>query len=428
MNYLYNLLLYLLTPVLIARLIFRGIKNSAYFRRWPERFARKRFEQHDHTIWVHAVSVGEVKATVPLVKAIQKDYPQCYFLITTMTPTGAQQVVESFAGKVEHRYVPYDYPGAVSRFLEQAAPVMAVVMETEIWPNLIRITRSRNIPLFYANVRLSQRSYLGYKKFSRFLAPLLARVNGFSVQATADAERMKQLGASPEMVTVTGSIKFEIRLRASVQEISKVTRREWGVDRKVWVAGSTRAGEEELLLTAFDRLKQKLPNLLLVLVPRHPERFNSVAKICEKSGYKIIRRSVSSGDVAPNVDIYIGDTMGELQLFYAAADVVYVGGSLVPTGGHNILEASAVGAPVIFGPHMFNFVDISQLTIERRAGIQVSNVAELESAVEKYFADAELRFSTGENGKKLVEENRGALEKTAAMLSPCLSEVFSPGK
>ncbi|MFC1664627.1 3-deoxy-D-manno-octulosonic acid transferase, partial [Pseudomonadota bacterium] len=212
-----------------------------------------------------------------------------------------------------------------------------------------------------------------------------------------------------------------------VQEIAKVTRREWGVDRKVWVAGSTRPGEEELLLTVFNRLKQKLPELLLVLAPRHPERFNSVTKLCEKSGFKTLRRSASPGEVASNVDIYIGDTMGELQLFYAAADVVYVGGSLVPNGGHNILEACAVGVPVIFGPHMFNFVDISQLTIERRAGTQVSNVNELELTVARYFADPELRFSAGENGKKLVEENRGALERTVAMLSPCLNKVVSAG-
>lgn len=366
------------------------------------------------------MSVGEVKAAAPLVQSIKREYPQVHILVTTMTPTGAQQVKDSLGEQATHKYIPYDFPGAVRRFLKQVKPLLVIVMETEIWPNLIRYTRARNIPLVYANVRLSERSFLGYKRFTSLLRPLLSQVNGFAVQSKADAERMKLLGASSDAVRVTGSIKFEIRLPASLQEIAKVLRREWGVDRRVWVAGSTREGEEELVLTVYDRLKQKLPDLLLVLVPRHPERFNSVVKICLRSGFKIVRRSGSKGDVTANTDIYIGDTMGELQLFYAAADVVFVGGSLVPTGGHNVLEACAVGVPVVFGSHMFNFMDISHLTVERGAGTQVQNVDDLKIAVEKYLSDADLRFSAGEKGKELVEENRGALVQTMALLTPHL--------
>lgn len=428
MIYLYNLVVYLLFPILVLRLIFRGLKNPAYFLRWTERFALAEYTYHQHTVWIHAVSVGEVKAAVPLVQSIRRKYSQVHILITTMTPTGAQQVFDSLGEQATHRYVPYDFPGAVRRFLNQVQPVIAIVMETEIWPNLIRYTCDRNVPLVYANVRLSERSYLGYKRFVSFLAPLLSQVSGLAVQAQADAERMKRLGASADAVKVTGSIKFEIRLPASLQEIAKVTRRELGKNRRVWVAGSTRDGEEELVLAAFKTLKAKLSDLMLVLVPRHPERFNSVVKLCERSGYKIVRRSLPHNDVSADTDIYIGDTMGELQLFYAAADVVFVGGSLVPMGGHNVLEACAVGVPVVFGPHMLNFLDISQFTVERGAGTMVQNVDELVIAVEKYFNDADLRFAAGEQGKLMVEENRGALVQTMALLTPHLNSALLTGQ
>ena len=420
MIYLYNSVIYLFSPIIVLRLVFRGFKNSAYFLRWSERFAWNKIPHHENTVWIHAVSVGEVKAATPMIQSIRRQHPKVHFLVTTMTATGAQQVKTSLGDQATHQYIPYDFPGAVRRFLKQVQPLLVIVMETEIWPNLIRTTRARNIPLVYANVRLSERSYLRYKRFSSLLGPLLALVNGFAVQSQADAERVKLLGASLDAVRVTGSIKFEIRLPASLQEIAKVLRREWGVDRRVWVAGSTREGEEQLVLTVYGRLKQKLSDLLLVLVPRHPERFNSVAKMCQSSGLKIVRRSESEGNLASDADVYIGDTMGELQMFYAAADVVFVGGSLVPTGGHNVLEACAAGVPVVFGPHMFNFLDISYLTVERGAGTQVQNVYDLEKAVENYFSDADLRFSAGEKGKQLVEENRGALVQTLALLTPYL--------
>jgi len=422
--YLYNLVVYLFFPVLILRLILRGFRNPAYFQRLAERFALAGYSYQKNTVWIHAVSVGEVKAAVPLIQSIRREYSQVHILITTMTPTGAQQVIDSLGGEVTHRYVPYDFPGAVRRFLNQVQPVIVIVMETEIWPNLIRYTCARNIPLVYANVRLSERSYLGYKRFVGLLGPLLSQVSGFAVQAQADAERMKRLGASADAVKVTGSIKFEIRLPASLQEIAKVIRRELGEDRRVWVAGSTRDGEEELVLAAYKILKAKVSDLLLVLVPRHPERFSSVTRLCEKSDFKSVRRSSPDNIVSPDTDIYIGDTMGELQLFYAAADVVFVGGSLVPMGGHNVLEACAVGVPVVFGPHMLNFLDISEFTVERGAGTMVQNVDELVIAVEKYFSDADLRFAAGERGKQMVEENRGSLVQTMALLAPHLNSAL----
>lgn len=416
---LYSALLYLLVPAAVLRLLLRGLRNRGYWSRWGERFGYVAPAAGPGVIWVHAVSVGEVKAAVPLLRALQEHAPGG-LLVTTMTPTGSAQLRQQLGDSVAHCYAPYDIPGAVNRFLDRVRPAALVIMETEIWPNMIRLTRRRGIPVALANVRISRRSARGYRRLRPLLRRVLAKVSAFAVQTEADAERLADLGAPRQRLTVTGSIKFEVRLPASLIEVADLTRSEWGRERRVWVAGSTREGEEELVLRAYDAVRRRDPSVLLVLVPRHPERFASVARLCRRRGFHVVRRTESPGALDAGVDVYLADTMGELPLFYAAADIAFVGGSLVEAGGHNVLEPCALGVPVIFGPHMFNFLEISRMTLERGAGVQVAGTDELAETVERLLHDANLRFRIGEAGRRMVEENRGSLARTMEVLGPLL--------
>ncbi len=417
MRFIYSLLLYLLVPWVLTRLAWRGLQNRGYWRRWGERFGFVPRLQGP-VIWLHAVSVGEVRASAPLVKALNRDYPGYTILITTMTPTGAATVSELFGDSVAHCYVPYDLPTSVWRFLNRTRPRLALIMETEIWPNLFHQCRKRNIPLVLANVRMSEKSARGYRRFAGFTRATLANVSRVGVQTESDAERMHALGAA--QVEVTGSIKFEMDVPADLVAKAAVLRSGFG-ERPVWVAASTRVGEEEQVLDAFARLRERIPRLLLVLVPRHPERFDTVAKLCHQRGFRIERRSEHKDGVAPDTAILLGDTMGEMLLFHAAADVSYIGGSLVPLGGQNLLEAAAVGTPAVFGPHMFNFSDISRMALERGAGRQVQDAAELTSAVAGYVENPAVRNAAGEAGQRMVAENRGALARTLALVRQALT-------
>lgn len=412
MRYIYSLLLYLLLPWALLRLAWRGLRNRGYWRRWRERFG---FVPHlsTPTIWVHAVSVGEVRASAPLVKALLNDYPGHRILMTTMTPTGSATVRELFGNTVAHCYVPYDLPTAVWRFLNRSQPRLALIMETELWPNLFHHCHVRAIHLVLANVRLSEKSARGYRRFASLTHDTLAKVHVVGAQATEDAERMRELGA--RAVEVTGNIKFEMEIPADLAAKGARLRDGFG-SRPVWIAASTREGEEPLVLHAFKRLRGHFPSLLLVLVPRHPERFEYVAKLCTQHGFTVERRSAHSSSVAPDTSILLGDSMGELLLFYSAADVAFIGGSLVPLGGQNLLEAAALAVPVVFGPHMFNFREITRMTLERGAGRQVNNATELADAVAEYIKDSDARRAAGEAGRRMVADNRGALAKTLALV------------
>lgn len=415
MKYLYTLFLYLFLPVILLRLVIRGFRNPDYWHRWGERFGWGIVDMRSD-IWIHAVSVGETRAAAPLIQALLARNGGS-ILVTTMTPTGSDEVRRLFGGSVRHCYAPYDYPGAVGRFLDAVRPKTTIIMETEIWPNIISRCSGRGIPILFANLRLSERSFNKYSKVSGFIGAILREVSKFAVQSARDSRHLQALGALPEAVEITGSIKFDVRIPASLTEVAQVLRREWGRERRVWIAGSTHEEEDEMVLGVYRKLRDKYPDLILVIVPRHPERFAPVTRLMKKSGLNVVCRSEAKHDLT-DTDIYVGDTMGELTLLYAASDVATVGGSLIRHGGHNVLEPCALGIPVVFGPHMFNFMQISQLVLERGAGIQVEDESELLDAVDGYLGDPYKRFSTGEAGRKLIEENKGALDKTLALFSP----------
>jgi 3-deoxy-D-manno-octulosonic-acid transferase len=417
MRLIYSAILILLIPLALARLLWRGLSSRGYWQRLGERFGWVP-PMAGPVIWLHAVSVGEVRAVAPLVRGLQEQYPGHRILITSMTPTGSDTARALFGASVAHCYVPYDLPTAVWRFLQRTRPRLALIMETELWPNLFHQCHRRGIPLVLANVRMSEKSARGYRRFAGFTRATLANVSRVGAQTEADAERVHALGAA--QVEVTGSIKFEMEVPAKLAAQAAVLRSGCG-ERPVWVAASTREGEEELVLDAFARLRTRLPPLLLVLVPRHPERFDSVAKLCQQHGLRLERRSERQDGVAPDTAILLGDTMGELLLFHAAADVSFIGGSLVPLGGQNLLEAAAVGTPVVFGPHMFNFSDISRMALERGAGRQVQDATELADAVADYLEHPAARKAAGVAGQRMVSENRGALAKTLALLRPLLT-------
>jgi 3-deoxy-D-manno-octulosonic-acid transferase len=416
----YTLLLYLLVPAVLLRLVARGWRNPAYWRRWGERFGRIA-PLEGRVIWLHAVSVGEVRAAAPLARALLERRPAHRLLVTTTTPTGSDQVRALFGERVAHCYVPYDLPSAVRRFLDRARPEAALIMEAELWPNLFAACRARGIALMVANARLSERSLHRYRRLARFAATTVGDVGALAAQSEADAGRLRQLGARPGTVHVTGSIKFEIDLPASLREAGEFLRGQWGRERSVWIAASTHEDEEEAVLAAYGALRRRIPRLLLVLVPRHPERFATVARLARKAGYRLARRSEQSGALDPAVEVLLGDTMGELQLLYLAADVAFIGGSLVRgPGGHNLLEAAAAGLPVVFGPHMFNFEEASRLALESGAGVQVRDSAELTEAVGGYLEQPERRAAAGEAARHMVENHRGALARNLRLIEGLL--------
>ena len=376
---------------------------------------------HD-TLWIHAVSVGETQAALPLIKALQQRYPQMTLVVTTTTPTGSARVRAALGDTVFHVYAPYDLPGAVRRFLQRTRPRVAIIMETELWPNLIHGCQKHGIPVIVANARLSARSAAGYQRVAGLTREALQNITVIAAQAQADAQRFIALGADPARVRITGNIKFDITLAADLQQRAAALRHTWGAQRPVWIAASTHANstssEDEQVLTAFAAVRLVLPDALLILVPRHPERFAKVTALCRKSGYNVWLRSEQKPyDASP--DIFIGDSMGELMLFYAASDVAFVGGSLVAHGGHNLLEPAALGIPVITGPHTFNFADISRMLLQADAARQANNAAELAAVVITFLQNDALRHTTGEKGRRLIEQNRGALEKLMTVIGEC---------
>ena len=421
MRLVYLILSYLAAPFFLGFLIWRGFHSRAYWARFGERFGFGGPRLSTPSVWIHAVSVGEVQAAAALVRALQIGYPGVPIVITTMTPTGAQLVKDLFGDSVTQWYVPYDLPGAVVRFFDCIKPKLAIVIETEIWPNLFNECGRRGVPLVLASARISPRSVVRYRWVVSLFREALSHGIVIAAQSEKDAERFRSIGAHPARTHVTGNIKFDFELSPRVKADGEKFRRDHAPDRPVWVAASTHENEETQVLDAFDRLRKRVRDSLLILVPRHPERFASVGQLLKRRGYTFARRS--NGE-APSVDteVFLVDTLGELSEFYAAADVAFVGGSLVPVGGHNLLEPAALGIPSLTGPHCYNAEDIAELLIDVGACHIITDPASLAAALEDYFRNPDRRRRDGERGRKAVRDNRGTLDRLMALLSPLLAE------
>ncbi len=410
---LYTWLLRLAVPWVAVRLLLRGFRNRDYWRRLPERLGFISAPPAAGAVWVHAVSVGEVRASAPLVRALRARHA---VVLTAMTPTGVATARALFGADVVHGYVPYDYPSAVRRFLGRVRPSLVVILEKELWPNLVHFSRARGVPVCVANAQLGADSLRAWRRAPRLAAETFGAIDAFAAQTRADAERLVQAGARPERVQVVGSIKFEFAPSDDARARAAALRHAWGAARPVWLAASTHEGEEDAALAAHAALARQFPGLLLVLVPRHPERFDAVVRLCERQGFSVARRSRAPGPLAADVQVLVGDTLGELPLFYGASDVAFVGGSLVPAGGHNFLEAAAFGVPAVFGPDMFNIEQIARQAVASGAATSIAHGGQLAQAVANYLADPARRTAAGTAGKRLVEENRGALARTVAMI------------
>jgi len=425
MIFLYRVLLNLAIPFVVISLVLRGFKNAAYWGRWKERFGFvpddiKRVGKFD--LWIHAVSVGEARAATPLINRLLNEQPDCRILLTTTTPTGSAMVKMMLHEKVSHCYFPYDLYWTIRRFVNSINAQTVLIMETEIWPNMIRAVKKTGSTLVYTNVRLSERSYLRYAKVANFTKQTLDYVDHFAVQGKLDRQHLELLGVEKDKISETGSIKFDVYVPPSLRESAEVMRRQLGQDRLIWIAGSTREGEESKILSAYRHLKKEFPSLLLVLVPRHPERFDYMARKIQRRGLHCARRTEGHAEIASDIDVYLGDTMGELSLMYACSDVAFVGGSLVPLGGQNILEPCALGVPVVFGPHMFNFPDISRWTIKEGAGKMVQSEEELQEVLAQLLANPSLRDEIGGNGVRFIQAHRGALEKNYELIEGLTSQ------
>lgn len=415
----YTLLYHLLLPVVFVRLWLRGHRAPLYRKRWAERLGVFQAPSHRKGLWVHSVSVGETIAATPLIKQIQLAYPDLPITITTMTPTGSERVKALFGDSVFHVYVPYDTPGAVKRFLRRVEPRLALVMETELWPNLVHHCSLREVPVLIANARLSERSARGYGHFGKLTRDMLSKVSAIAAQGEDDGQRFVELGLAKERLHITGSVKFDIRIENGLLDKGVQLRGEWGAQRPVLIAASTHQGEDEQVLEAFRTVLTVHPDVLLVLVPRHPERFKDVAELCRTQGFESVLRSTGE-NLTASTQILVGDTMGEMMLLFSASDIAFVGGSLVSTGGHNFLEPAALGMPVLSGPHVFNFTDISQMLVTAGGMIQVENAQQLAAKVNEWLENPAQLGEVGKAARSVVESNRGAQQRLFELIAPYL--------
>jgi len=418
MRYIYNFLFYLLLPLLPLRLYLRSRKNPAYLKNWGERFAHYSTLSLKNSIWLHAVSLGEAIAAIPLIKQLQDAYPNKNIVITTMTPTGREKIKATFPESVFIFYVPYDYPQAVKRFLEHIEPNLLIIMETELWPNLIYYTAKRHVPILLVNARLSLNSFLGYNRIKSFISKVLNNITVIAAQSKEDGNRFIQLGFPSEKLHITGNIKFDIDISQNILKEAQIVIEQWKLDktRPIWIAASTHKGEEEKVLKAARKILEKLPNALLILVPRHPERFEEVITLCNQQGFNTIQYSKNETCTA-KTQVIIGDVIGKLLMFYNIAQVAFVGGSLVPTGGHNLLEPAALDIPVVTGSSLANFQEISELLFNAGAAVLVRDELQLAKAILKLLIHDKRRAELVAAAKKVVAKNKGALTKIMRLIA-----------
>ena len=415
---LYSLVIRLALPISLYYLIWRGLRQREYFDRWSERFALYRGHGLGGCLWIHAVSVGEVNAAAPLLDALRQRHPGQTLLVTTTTPTGSARVRALWGDSVRHVYLPYDLPGAVRNFLAHFQPRLALVMETEIWPNLFAELERREVPVIIANARLSERSLKGYRPIAPLVRNTMATIDYVAAQSAADALRYRKLGAREASVSITGNLKYDLPLPEGVVEQARLWRQDWG-ERPVWIAASTHPDEEDVVLDAHRAVLVEYPNALLLWAPRQPERFAAVAAACVRAGF---RAGLRREDGLPGLDteVFVIDTLGELMAFYAASDVAFVGGSLQEIGGHNLLEPAALGVPAVVGPHTFNFQEITELLIAAGAVQRVTDAASLSKKIAQLIRHPGERRRRGAAGQARIAIEHGALARTLALIDRCL--------
>ena len=410
---LYSLLFYLAQPLVWIRLAWRARKQPEYLQHLGERYGFYRQKPAAPLLWLHVVSVGETRAAEPLIKALLDEYPAHSLLLTHMTPTGRAtggELLAKYGERLCQAYLPYDLPDACGRFLDHFKPQLGLLMETELWPNLIAAAKTRSIPLALVNARLSARSQRGYQRFPKLIRPALASLQMVAAQTAADAERLIAIGA--QNVSAVGNIKFDVTPSPEKRALGEQWRASLG-SRPIWLAASTREGEEALILDAFARIKR--PGLLLLLVPRHPQRFAEIAAMVQERGLVLCRRSDS---VLPTdqTQVWLGDSMGEMPAYYSVADIALIGGTLLPFGGQNLIEAAACGCPVLVGPHTFNFAQATEDSIACGAARRISNAEDAATAVEALQEDRETLRGMRNAAMTFSQAHRGATARTMAMI------------
>lgn len=415
---LYTLLLVLLLPYMLFHLLWRSRRQPEYRRHIGERFGFYRGKPAAPLIWLHAVSVGETRAAVPLVAQLEARYPRHRILLTHMTPTGRETGRQLFGDRVLQCYLPYDFPFAVKRFLRHFQPEIGLLMETEIWFNLAQGCRNAGIPLLLVNARMSEKSARRYGRFGSLARASLKNLAAIAAQTDADAQRLTRLGA-PE-VQITGNLKFDVVVPQSAIDRGKNLRQRFGAARPIFLAASTREGEEALIMEAVAKIG--IPDLLVVIVPRHPQRFDQVAELLTQRGIRFQRRSASEA-VAPETQAVLGDTMGEMFAYYAACDLAFIGGSLLPLGGQNLIEAAAMGKPVLIGPHTFNFAEASELAVQAGAALRVSDAEELALTVGDLLKAPEKIKAMSVAALAFADRHRGATGRLMAVVNEVLNRA-----
>lgn len=418
-RFLYNFVFTVAIPVILLRMWLRGGANPGYRKRWAERFALFTFKGKAHGILIHSVSVGETLAAEPLVRSLQAANSDLTLTITTTTPTGSDQVLRLYAddlaaGRIVHLYLPYDLPWLMNRFLKKVQPSICIIMETELWPNIIRSCNKQQVPVILANARLSEKSARGYAKFPKLTGPMLQGLDLVAAQHRNDAERFVALGIDDRKVDVTGSIKFDISVPEQALAEGEALKAQWGQGRPVLVLASSHEGEDDLMLASYQQLLADFPDLLLTIVPRHPERFDEVAALVLDRGLHLVRRSESfekgNLQLSSMTQVYLADTMGEMLLLLASADIAIIGGSFIEHGGHNPLEACALSKAVVMGPSDYNFAAISEQLINQGA-MQQASAEQLTICLRQLLERPELRSEMGKNGQRVVADNQGAVAR-----------------
>ena len=415
-RFFYSLIFYLATPLILLRLLWRARKQPAYLQHLGERFGFYGEKPAQPLIWVHAVSVGETRAAQPLIEALQKSWPDHRILLTGMTPTGRAAGLEVYGDSVIQAYLPYDMPLTVNRFFRHFSPVFGVLMETEVWPNLLAAAQAQKVPVVLANARLSARSARGYGRIAGLVRPAFAAFKAVAAQTAQDAQRLHELGVLS--AEVCGNLKFDVTPAEGKLALGRHWRSLLG-KRPVWLAASTREGEETLVLNAWRIMAQ--PNALLVLVPRHPQRFNEVAALLAAEGINCIRRGEGLPDASTQV--WLGDSMGEMAAYFALADFAFIGGSLLPLGGQNLIEAAACGCPVLVGPHTFNFTQATEDAIAAGAAKRVLDADALGRQAGELFSDPDQLAKMRQSAVAFAAAHRGATAKTVALIARVMGQA-----